>query len=70
MRQPSSVRVFSWFLGFALVCSLLCIGGCGEDMSQPKTITPEVSPADKAKASMEFFTKQMQTKGKGAAKKK
>jgi len=51
---------------------LLCVGGCGEDLSQTKTMTPDALPKDKAKESMEFFTKQMQSqmKGKGAAKKK
>jgi hypothetical protein len=61
--------MFSWLLVLVFVCSSLCIGGCGEDMSQPKTITPDALPKDKAKDSMQFFTKQMQTH-KGAAKKK
>jgi hypothetical protein len=68
MHRAVSVRLFSWLLGLAFVSSVLfTAAGCGEDMSQNKTITPEALPKDKAKDSMEFYTKQMQ---KGAAKKK
>jgi hypothetical protein len=67
MQRAQIVHRFSWSLTPAFVLSLL-LSGCGEDMSQPKTIVPEELPKDKAKESQQYFTKQFLEK-KGGAKK-
>jgi hypothetical protein len=70
MQRSMSVRIFSCLLGFTIVCGSLCVTGCGEDMSEPKTITPSELPKDKAKESMQYYTDQMKAKmQKGAPKK-
>jgi hypothetical protein len=67
MQRTQMVRRFSWCIASAFVFGLW-LSGCGEDMSQPKTVIPEESPKDMAKASQEFFIKQ--NLQKGASKKR
>jgi len=67
MHRALIVRRFSYFLGVTFVCGVM-LPGCGEDMSQPKTIIPEQSPAEKAKESQQFFMKGASKKATGGTK--
>jgi hypothetical protein len=60
MRIQSLIRILlcTLFAGF----SGISFSGCGEDVSETKTVIPEMSPAEKAKESQEAFLKQMQPK--------
>lgn len=63
MKRGWTVRSLSLSLGLAVFSSTLFVG-CGEDMSQNKTVVPEVSPADKAKDSMNQYRAQMKNSKK------
>jgi hypothetical protein len=63
MHRRVVIGRFCKLLGLLAVCGPL-LPGCGDDMSQPKTIIPEEAPKEKGKDSQEFFTKQyLQKKG-------
>jgi hypothetical protein len=67
MLRVSFVRRFCCFLVVAFV-GALGLSGCGEDMSQPKTIESKEAPKDLAKESQQYFTKEFLQK-KGTSKK-
>jgi len=54
MTQSRPIRSISWCIVSTFIAGLVA-SGCGEDMSQPKTVIPAQSPAEKAKASQQFF---------------
>ncbi len=52
----------SYLLGLFLGCASLTITGCGDDKGGMNPITPTDDPAKTAKASMDSYLKQLQSK--------
>lgn len=72
MHLSAQGRRARWLLCLAFVAGIFVAGifvaGCGEDMSEPKVMTPEDTPKNKAADSQKFFFQNKQSSKKGTRK--
>jgi len=68
MNPSAKGRRACWLLCLAFIAGIF-VAGCGEDMSEPKVMTPEDTPKNKAADSQKFFFQNKQSSQKKSAAK-